>query len=590
MNTYPVGQGYPMNYPGSSSPSMSNPSYYPAYNSTYYSSMYPKAPYAPAYTGYRPIDGGATSGHVDNEYLRAAPAGYYKSPSGTTRPSARTVSNQLSAQTVDEPDAIWSTLFTFFSQFIDHDITLLATNPALPCFVRGERMPIPVPKGDAVFDPMSMGNAYLPFNRSDFCNYNYGNSYGHGGDSMRTYRNGITSFLDNSHIYGSFPEVTRKLRSNVGGRLKDNGHGFPPNAADIDLLEAMQACFPGQPCFAVGDGRGNENIVLLGLHAVFLREHNRLADALAAQHPTWNDETLFQEARKRTIAEWHAIIYNEYLPTVLGDTCPSIKKYRGWSPYVSGQITLEFAASAFRFGHSTVPNHIPLRAANGSLLDTLLVKDLFFNPFNITAPSGGASDSLGAVLLGAANEPMQKVDPHVVDALRNMLFSRLGTVPNMRLMGTDLASVNIQRGRDLGLPSYNEMREAFGLPRKRSFAEVSSDPEVVAALERTYTNINDADAWVVALAETSYQNSLLGELNSRIICEQFTRLRDADPWWFELPGQFDALELQQLQATRLGALIARNVPGFTFPKYSLFTPNRTFLGRCRCRDWLISSV
>jgi len=48
----------------------------------------------------------------------------------------------------------------------------------------------------------------------------------------------------------------------------------------------------------VGDVRVDENIALTSLHALFVREHNRLARALHVLNPTWSSETLYQEARK----------------------------------------------------------------------------------------------------------------------------------------------------------------------------------------------------------------------------------------------------------------------------------------------------
>lgn len=71
-------------------------------------------------------------------------------------------------------------------------------------------------------------------------------------------------------------------------------------------------------CFLAGDQRVNENVGVAAVHTLWLREHNRLAEELANLNPQWEDETLYQEARRVVIAEIQHITYNEYLPMVLG--------------------------------------------------------------------------------------------------------------------------------------------------------------------------------------------------------------------------------------------------------------------------------
>ena len=63
------------------------------------------------------------------------------------------------------------------------------------------------------------------------------------------------------------------------------------------------------------------------MHTLFLREHNRLADELYRLNPQWNDEKLFQEARRVLIALEQHITYNEYLPVLLGSEILKIVKF-----------------------------------------------------------------------------------------------------------------------------------------------------------------------------------------------------------------------------------------------------------------------
>ena len=72
-------------------------------------------------------------------------------------------------------------------------------------------------------------------------------------------------------------------------------------------------------CFKfIGDVRVNQNPQLTVFQILQLREHNRLARELARLNPHWDDERLYQEARKIAIAEHQAVTYNEYLPIILG--------------------------------------------------------------------------------------------------------------------------------------------------------------------------------------------------------------------------------------------------------------------------------
>ena len=75
-----------------------------------------------------------------------------------------------------------------------------------------------------------------------------------------------------------------------------------------------------EDCFAGGDDRTNDGVSLMTFHTLFVREHNRLAEKLAELNPTWDDERLFQKARKINIAQYQHIVYKEFLPLLIGMT------------------------------------------------------------------------------------------------------------------------------------------------------------------------------------------------------------------------------------------------------------------------------
>ena len=100
--------------------------------------------------------------------------------------------------------------------------------------------------------------------------------------------------------------------------------------------------------------------------------------------------------------------------------------------------------------------------------------------------------------------------------------------------GLDLGSRNIQRGRDHGLNSYNDVRESIGLKRLNSFEEITSDKEIVGRLKDLYNDdINNVDLYVAGLAEDHVSGSSLGETFREIVKQQFEAIRDGDRFWYE---------------------------------------------------------
>lgn len=102
----------------------------------------------------------------------------------------------------------------------------------------------------------------------------------------------------------------------------------------------------------LGDSRTNQNPVILAFSILMFRWHNVLADRVAAEHPEWSDEDIFQRARRLVIASMQNIILYEYLPTLFDEPIP---EYNGYKPDVHPGISHVFQSAAFRFGHTMIP-------------------------------------------------------------------------------------------------------------------------------------------------------------------------------------------------------------------------------------------
>ncbi|MBI3862694.1 MAG: peroxidase [Planctomycetia bacterium] len=511
----------------------------------------------------------AAWGSAGSDLLRTAPAAYgdgISTPAGVDRPSARVISNTIDAQSTDiENDRSMSDFVYVWGQFVDHDMDL--TGSASPAV----SFNVAVPKGDPSFDPNSTGTKVIPLNRSL-----YDLATGTSAANPRQQINQITSFIDGSMVYGSDAARAEALRSHVGGRLLVSaGNLLPFNTAG--LANANDAhLVPDNQLFLAGDVRANENIELTAMHTLFVREHNRLADQIHAANPKLSDEQIYQQARAIVGAEIQSITYNEFLPALLGDR--ALTSYKGYNPNVNPGIANEFSTAIFRVGHTMLDGTVDRLDNLGNELTGLKgnvsLAGAFFNPRLLNVDPNRATNPTGTdidpFLKGIASGDAQEIDNKIIDEVRNFLFGPPGAG------GLDLASLNIQRGRDHGLADYNTVRAAYGLPRVTSFAQITSNVTLQNQLKALYGNVNNIDLWVGALAEDHVRGSSVGPLVQKVIADQFQRLRDGDRFWFE--RQFSGKQLDEIEHTTLADIIRRNT-GITNVQDNVFIFQTAITGR-----------
>jgi len=286
-------------------------------------------------------------------------------------------------------------------------------------------------------------------------------------------------------------------------------------------------------------------VALTAMHTLFVREHNRIAGRFASLFPQYNDEQIYLRARRLVIATMQSITVNEFIPTLMGPQ--ALRPYHGYRPEINPKIINSFSTAAYRLGHSMLPTELERLANDGQSLagGAVSLRDAFFAPSLILA------DGIEPYLLGLCNQQCQELDAKIVDDVRNFLFGPPGSG------GFDLVSLNIQRGRDHGLPDYNTLRIAAGLPPARSFRDISSSPDLMVSLADAYEfDINNVDAWVGMLAEDHVPGASVGPTMHAIMKMQFEALRDSDRFWFE--RNLSATELQRINGTRLSDVIRRN--------------------------------
>jgi Ca2+-binding RTX toxin-like protein len=234
--------------------------------------------------------------------------------------------------------------------------------------------------------------------------------------------------------------------------------------------------------FITGDGRGNENIGLTTVHHVFHAEHNlrvgeikTLIEEPDGPNPadwqlpdgSWNGERLFQAARFVTEMEYQHLVFEEFARKVQ----PQINLFAGYDTDIDPAIVAEFAHVVYRFGHSMLTETVGRKTPAGADYDVGLIP-AFLNPLAFDDGPGATTltpeQAAGGVVRGMTRQVANEIDEFVTGALRNNLVG----------LPLDLATVNLARGRDTGVPSLNAARRTF-------FAETSN-----SAL-RPYEDWND---------------------------------------------------------------------------------------------------
>jgi peroxidase len=528
----------------------------------------------PSVAGFRPIDetgnntAQPTLGTAGTDLLRVSPVAYadgVSSPALPNNPSARVVSDLLNNQAV--PGNLSQEIQTLnqnnltdfgytFGQFIDHDMDLTTTNPNDLLSILADPA-----------DPSKMGN-------QTFARSTVDPGTGTSLSNPRQQDNAVTSFLDLSQVYGSTADMADALRTHTGGLLKtspgnmlpyDNSTYFTTDQLAMIHMANDSGQAHTEDLFVTGDVRGNENTELTALQTLFVRNHNRIAVQLQTAHPDWSDEQLYQEARKLNIAQYQAIIYNAYLPDLLGPG--ALKAYTGYQAGVDPSIATEFSTVAFRFGHSLLDGGIERHANNGQDLYTgdtagaslSLATDFFdpyvLNPAGVIDPmTGHISSDIDPILKANADGVAQADDLMATGAVRNVLFGNSGQTDN----GLDLIARDVERARDNGIGSYNQVRKAYGLAPVTSFAQITRNITVQNELKAAYGTVANIDPFEGGLAEDHVPGSDLGPLFTRILVDQFNRLRAGDRYFY-LNESFSREELTILgQGDTLAKVIKAN--------------------------------
>ncbi|XP_064350307.1 thyroid peroxidase isoform X2 [Camelus dromedarius] len=251
------------------------------------------------------------------------------------------------------------------------------------------------------------------------------------------------------------------------------------------------------------------------------------------------------------------ITLRDYVPKILGPKAfeQHVGPYRGYNPAVDPTVSNVFSTAAFRFGHTSV--HPLVRRLDSHFqehpgLPHLLLHDAFFRPWRLLG-EGGVDPVMRGLLARPAK--LQVQDQLMNEELTERLFVRSDS-------GTlDLASINLQRGRDHGLPGYNEWRKFCGLSTLQTQADLAAataNRSVADRILALYRHPDNIDIWLGGLAEKFLPGARTGPLFACIIGKQMKALRDGDRFWWENQAVFTEAQRQELGRHSLARVICDN--------------------------------
>jgi hypothetical protein len=541
-----------------------------------------------------------TWGQAGTAYSRVGPARYADGRSAPVAgPNSRYVSNRIfndTSQNIFSENRVTQWGWTW-GQFLDHTFGLAASGNETADIAFNAADPM-----ESFTDTLGV----IPFTRDAA-------APGTGTTNARQATNTINSYLDASAVYGSDLQREEWLRDGSvdnnatnnaatlmlpGGYLPRRTARGNPATAPVMGVDGRLLANPNNAMVA-GDTRANENIALTATQTLFAREHNRIASLLPSSLST---EDRFQIARRVLIAEQQYITYNEFLPA-MGVTLPA---YSGYNPNVNTTLSTEFATVGYR-AHSQIHGEFDMDVAASryttaqlnsframgigvavtadTVTLTIPLNVAFFNPDLVPALGLGP-------FLSALAESQYNNDSMIDNQLRSTLFQVPvtgnpdcldgATLPDCFSGVVDLGAIDIERSRDHGEPTYNQLRQAYGLAPKTSFtaitgestesfpadavltrgnevndpqsldflstADINGTPTVVgdpdgstsgvrrttvaARLKATYADPNSVDGFVGMMAERHLPGTEFGELQTAIWRRQFQALRDGDRFFY----------------------------------------------------------
>lgn len=491
-------------------------------------------------------------------------------PADLVRPSPREISRRLFTRHEFQPAEKLNLLAAAWVQFEVHDwFSHGQPDDAHP-------IEIPLDAGDTWPDrQMKIGRTRRDPTRP---------ALGDGGPP--TYLNHVTHWWDASQVYGSDADTAARLRTRADGSLAPHGKLA---LADGDELPIAPTGLP------VTGHIENWWIGLHLLHTLFAREHNAICDRLRLDYPRWSGDELFARARLVNAAliakihtlEWaDAILGHPTMQEALRDNWWGFAGERvkrtfgrlGHSELLSGipgsprdhhgvpySITEEFVA-VYRM-HPLLPDRVCLRSARGG------------------APVAGGWHELDQLVGRAATGVAGRVG--LADLFYSFGVAHAGALTlhnypralqqHRRDDGAlvDVAAIDLLRDRERGVPRYNALRRALGLPPVADFDQLCRDPVWAADIRDLYGgDIEKVDLLVGLLAERPPEGFSLSDTAFRIFLLVASRRLQSDRFFTDdfTPEVYTPAGMAWIEENRMATVLVRHIPELAAPLGAVENP------------------
>lgn len=491
----------------------------------------------------------------------------------STLPNPRTIAMEVHG--AQKSMSEWSHFMTYFGQFIDHDITLTAQSTysdGVPKYCKcgsydPECFNIPIPYGDKVnYDQQCMSVVRSSSTFKDFdCSL-----------GPREQLNTQTHWLDLSGLYGKNEKEAQSLRDEEDGLLKSavGGDGEILPYIEDSTCKTNNQTYRREKCFMAGDSRAEDNVLLSSIHTIFLRDHNKLAGFLK-DLTDWSSDKIYFNTRRILTAVYQNIVYSEFLPALLGD---KLVKLYGLLPYENAffedyndklypQILNEFSTAAFRYGHTFITGS--MHDANPDY-EFGQSKSISYYLFNNKYYKKHMNRAVVGSLRDWSYAPSAQTNEYVC----NHLFENLYQSGSKRW---SLPALNIQRGRDHGLPSYNKYRKLCGLNEAYKFEELYNIPnDIIRKLKKLYESPADIDLFTGLFSEYPLEGGMLGATAGCIVAKTFRDLKYADRFFYERKSSvgFNEDQLNSIKNVTMSRVLCGTIGVEKIQKFAFFVPNK----------------